>query len=46
MFWISYFVTLVLASAIAVALTAIRLVLLAIGRALGSIPPFQSSRES
>jgi len=36
MFWISYCVTFVLASAIAIALTAIRLVLSAVGRAFGS----------
>lgn len=39
MFWISYSVTLVLASAIAVAFMAIRLVLSAVGRAVGWIPP-------
>jgi hypothetical protein len=39
MFWISYFVTFVLASAIAIALMAVRLVLSAVGRAFGLIPP-------
>jgi uncharacterized membrane protein len=37
MFWISYSVTFVLASAVAVALMAIRLVFLAVRRALGLV---------
>jgi hypothetical protein len=39
MFWISYFVTFVLASAIAIVLMAVRLVLSAVRRAFGLIPP-------
>ena len=39
MFWISYFVTFVLAAAINIALMAIRLVLSVVGRASESIPP-------
>jgi hypothetical protein len=44
MFWISYFVTFVLASAITIALMAIRLVLSAAGSAFGSIPPLCKGR--
>lgn len=39
MFWISYSVTFVLASASAIALMATRMVVSAVGRALGLIPP-------
>lgn len=42
MFWISYSITFVLASAIAVALMAIRLVLSAVRRGFGSVPPFET----
>jgi uncharacterized membrane protein len=45
MFWISYSVTFVLASAIAIAFMAIRLVLLVVGRAFGSIPPMKQEKS-
>ena len=45
MFWISYAVTLVLASAIAIALVAIRLVLSVVGRAFGSIPQMKQEKS-
>jgi hypothetical protein len=38
MFWISYSVAFALASIVVIALTAIRLVLLAVGRAFGFLP--------
>lgn len=41
MFWISYFVTFVLASVIAIALTTIRLVLSVVGRGFASITRLQ-----
>jgi uncharacterized membrane protein len=44
MFWISYSVTFVLASVIAAALIAIRLVLSAVERAFGLILPLLRSR--
>lgn len=41
MFWISYFVTATLGSAIVIALMAIRIVLSAVGKAFGLILPFE-----
>jgi hypothetical protein len=46
MFWIAYSVTFVLASVIAVALIAIRLVLSAVGKALGLISPRHHGKAS
>jgi uncharacterized membrane protein len=45
MFWISYSVTFVLASVIAIALMAIRLVLSVVGRAFGSIPATKQEKS-
>lgn len=42
MFWISYSVTFVLASVVAIVMMAIRLVLSVVERALGSIPSVNS----